>query len=153
MEKGVKKIIGRREKINLPKWNIFHINGKVDTGAYNCAIHASFTEEKNENGKNTLEFVLLGPSHPSYTGKKINTNQYKMKRVKNSSGQMETRYLVKTTISIFGEEIEAGFTLSNRSNMKNAILIGRKVLKVRYLVDVDKINLTQIANKNETSNK
>lgn len=133
-----KSIIGRKETVRLPDWGIEKITAKVDTGAYNCTIHASEVKERKEEGKNQLEFILLAPSDPGYTGKKIHASHYKVKKVKNSFGQMEKRYLVLTTLSLGVRTFSAAFTLSERSKMKHAVLLGRKILKGRYLVDVEK---------------
>ncbi|MBD3630218.1 RimK/LysX family protein [Cyclobacterium sp.] len=136
-----KTILGRKESISLPEWDIGKINAKIDTGAYNCTIHVSLANEIQEGGKKLLEFIPLEPSHKSFSGKKIQTAKYKVKKVKNSFGQMEKRYLVLTSLAIGDATFPAAFTLSNRSNMKNAVLLGRKILKGRFLVDVDKVNL------------
>ncbi|MFC4873097.1 ATP-dependent zinc protease [Negadavirga shengliensis] len=144
----MKRIIGRKEKISFPEWNIQEITAKVDTGAYNGAIHSMYAEEMIENGEKVLYFQILDPRHPFFKDKKLRTGRYTVKKVKNSFGHMEKRFLIKTTISIFGEEFEAGFTLSDRSEMKNAVLLGRRVLKGRFLVDVDK-SYTAKAQKNK----
>lgn len=137
-----KSIIGRKESVRLPEWDIAKITAKVDTGAYNCTIHASAVKEIQEAEKNLLEFVLLAPADPAYTGKKIHASKYKVKKVKNSFGQMEKRYLVLTTLSLGVRTFSAAFTLSERSKMKHAVLLGRKILKGRYLVDVEKTFLS-----------
>lgn len=136
-----KTILGRKEIISLPEWDIRKVNAKIDTGAYNCTIHVSSVKEILEGEGKFLEFIPLDPSHAAYAGKKIRTAKFKVKKVKNSFGQMEKRYLVLTSITIGEISFPAAFTLSNRSNMKNAVLLGRKILKGRFLVDVDKVNL------------
>jgi hypothetical protein len=138
-----KTIIGRKEKIDLPEWNIKAINAKIDTGAYNCSIHATSVKEVLKDDKKTLEVILLDPEDERYTGKIIFINNYKTKKVKNSFGQIEKRYFIKTMISLGGQQFMAGFTLSDRGKMKNNVLLGRKILKGRFLVDVEKVNLTK----------
>jgi len=138
-----KRIIGRREKITLPEWDLKMISAKIDTGAYTSSIHCQYAEEKVENGQKVLEFKLLATGHIKYKNTIIQTPNYTQKRVKNSFGVAEVRYKVTTTIRMFGEEFEAEFTLSDRSKMRNAILIGRKTLKGRYIVDVDQVNLSK----------
>src|SRR5690606_39832451 len=73
----------------------------------------------------------------------ISTEHFSQKKVKNSFGQVETRYKVTTKVSIFGKEFDGEFTLSERSKMKNPILLGRKILKGKFLIDVDKIYLSR----------
>ena len=134
-----KTIIGRKEKIDLPEWNIIAINAKIDTGAYNCSIHATSVKENRKE----LEVILLDPEDERYTGKTININNYKIKKVKNSFGQIEKRFLIKTMMTLGGQQFKAGFTLSDRGKMKNNVLLGRKILAGRFLVDVEKVNLTK----------
>ena len=144
-----KRIIGRREKITLSDWGLRLISAKVDTGAYTSSIHCEYAEEKTIKGQKTLEFKLLSPDHIKYTGQTFQTTNYTQKKVKNSFGVAEIRYKVITKVLMFGEEFEAEFTLSDRSQMRNAILLGRKTLKGKFLVDVDQVNLSKnFKNKN-----
>ena len=142
-----KIIIGRKETIDLPEWGIKAINAKVDTGAYNSSIHVSSVEEVEVDNKKTLEIILLAPGDKGYTGEKINISNYKVKKVKNSFGHIEKRFLIHTTLTLGNHNCQAAFTLSDRAKMKNAVLIGRKVLKGRFLVDVEKVNRTGQAKK------
>jgi hypothetical protein len=50
--------------------------------------------------------------------------------------------VIVTTIRLFGEDITAEFSLSNRGLLKFPILIGRKILRDRFLIDVKKKNLS-----------
>ncbi|WP_373524134.1 RimK/LysX family protein, partial [Aquiflexum sp.] len=65
------------------------------------------------------------------------------KKVKNSFGQAEVRYKVSTKVIMFGVEFEAEFTLTDRSKMRNPILLGRKILIGRFIVDVQEANLSK----------
>ncbi|WP_373497348.1 RimK/LysX family protein, partial [Aquiflexum sp.] len=65
------------------------------------------------------------------------------KKVKNSFGQAEVRYKVSTKVIMFGVEFEAEFTLTDRSKMRNPILLGRKILIGRFIVDVQEVNLSK----------
>lgn len=134
----MKQIIGRKEKINLPEWDLKMIPAKIDTGAYTSSIHSDFAkEEKDEMGNKVLTFTLLPNTHKKYSGKLIRTTDYTTKKVKNSFGQAEDRFKITTKVKLFGEEFDAEFTLSNRTNMRNPILLGRKILQGRFIVDVD----------------
>ena len=59
-----------------------------------------------------------------------------IKQVKNSFGQIENRYIIKTKITLFGKKYLTDVALSNRSTMKFPVLIGRKLLGGRFIVDV-----------------
>ncbi|PZX50210.1 ATP-dependent zinc protease family protein [Algoriphagus chordae] len=137
------KIIGRKEKISLPDMGLNLVWAKVDTGAYTSSIHAENLEVVEVNGKRVLQFQALLPGHKSYTGEFIRVEHFREKKVKNSFGQAELRYLIETSFELADETYTAEFTLSDRSKMKNAILLGRKILKNRFLVDVSKVNLAR----------
>ena len=143
----MKKTIGRREKIQLPKWGLKNVTAKIDTGAYTCSIHSECAEEKIEDSVPVLYFKVLSKEHRKYKNKLIRTEDFSQKKVKNSFGQEEVRYKVNTKVVMFGEEFEAEFTLTDRSKMRIPILIGRKLLRGRFLVDVDAINLSKKSKK------
>jgi hypothetical protein len=139
----MKKIIGRRERITLPDWKLKMIPAKVDTGAYTSSIHCTFLEEKEVDGDRILFYRVLDASDRKYKDLIHQTNDYSQKKVKNSFGQVEVRYKVKTKVIMFDEEFEAEFTLTDRSKMRNAILLGRKMIQGKFLVDVSEVNLSQ----------
>ncbi len=142
-----KKVIGRREQITLPEWGLKWITAKVDTGAYTSSIHCTYTEEKEVNGVMTLFYRVLSIDNKKYQDNILSTSNYTQKKVKNSFGQAEVRYKVSTKVIMFGEEFEAEFTLTDRSKMRNAILIGRKMIQGRFLVDVSAVNLSKKSKK------
>ena len=61
-----------------------------------------------------------------------------MKKVISSNGTSEIRVLVKIKLKLGRKVYNTKFTLTDRSNMKNSILIGRKFLRNRFIVDVSK---------------
>lgn len=134
----MKQVVGRKERISLPEWGLKLVAAKIDTGAYTSAIHSGFAKEETDDmGNKVLTFTVLSDLHKKYSGQIIRTTDYTTKKVKNSFGQAEDRYKIMTKVIFFGEEFEAEFTLSDRTNMRNSILLGRKFLKGRYVVDVD----------------
>ncbi|HEY4651649.1 MAG TPA: RimK/LysX family protein [Pontibacter sp.] len=142
--KPEKRIIGRREMVALPILDIEEIEAKIDTGAYTSAIHCSdIHEETNADGKRVICVELLDPSHPQYNHKKLRFAEYDLREIKSSFGEVQERYVIRTTIKLYDEEIEAEFSLSDRSDMKYPVLIGRKLLKGRFIVDVSRKNVAQ----------
>lgn len=139
-----KKIIGRKEKISIPEFGLNQVWAKVDTGAYTSSIHVENMKVIEKNGKEILTFQVLMPDHKSFTGKVLEFEHFREKSVKNSFGQAETRYLIQVTFQLAGEEYPAEFTLSDRSKMRNPILLGRKILKGKFLVDVSGYNLAKV---------
>lgn len=136
-----KKTIGRKEKITLPELGLNLVWAKIDTGAYTSSLHAEQIREEEVEGKKVLKFQILMPKHLKFTGRTLVFEKYREKKVKNSFGQAEVRYLIETKLQLAGETYRAEFTLTDRSTMKNAVLLGRKILRGRFLVDVSQTNL------------
>jgi hypothetical protein len=136
-----KKIIGRRELVSILDLELFELDAKIDTGADSNSLHCDDIFIDDEN---FVHFTLLDEIHPSYHGKRITLPLYKLKRVKSSNGTIQIRASIKVTISFFGKKYKTIISLTNRSDMKYPMLIGRKFLTNRFLVDVSKEYLTKV---------
>lgn len=141
--KPEKKVIGRRELVSFPELDIHEIEAKIDTGAYTSAIHCSdIHEETKPDGTKVIALDLLDPSHAQYNHKKLEFTEYDLREIKSSFGEVQERYVIRIKIKLFDETIEEEFSLSDRSDMKYPVLIGRKLLKGRFIVDVSRRNLS-----------
>lgn len=137
------KIIGHTDFLDLVDYNISKLPFKVDTGADTSAIHCERVRLIMVDGKEFLSFKLLDPKHPLYTGKEIRTENFKEKKIKSSFGDYEFRYQVKLRIRLFDKIYPVSFNLSNRKSMKFPVLIGKRFLKGKFLVDVSQSNLME----------
>lgn len=127
-----KPVIGRVANLTIYDGDIQDLPAKVDTGAYRSSIWATNIHEEND----TLFFTLLGPDSKYFTGKEISTTEYKVVKVENSFGHSEDRYSVFLHVNVGGKKIKSNFTLANRGTKTYSALIGRKLLKKRFVVDV-----------------
>ena len=153
MQKPDKKIIGRRELVDFPLLELYQIEAKVDTGAYTSAIHCSDIEEVClADGRRLIRFQLLDPRHPAYDHQVFEFGQYSLRDVKSSFGDVQARYVIRTQIRLFEEVIEAEFSLSDRSDLKYPVLIGRALLQHHFVVDVSKKNVAR-KQKNKAKKK
>lgn len=139
----LKQVIGRTEIIDLPELKLVNVKAKIDTGAFGCSMHCSEIEEVEHDGRKMLRVVPLQRKK----AKKFRESYYfdfvREKIVKSSSGEAENRPVIKTIVKIFGKERSIEFSLTDRSNMKYPILLGRNFLRGKYLVDVSKINVSK----------
>lgn len=128
--------IGRAERIQLPDHGEQRIPAKVDTGADVSSIWASEIVEQD----GVLSFVLFARGSQYYTGQNIVVPRggFHMTQVLNSFGHCETRYAVKLPVRILGRRFKASFTLADRSGKIYPILIGRRLLKNKFIVDVSR---------------
>ncbi|MDN3619322.1 RimK/LysX family protein [Polaribacter undariae] len=138
----MKITIGRIDKADFPELHLEDIDLKIDSGAYTSSIHCSNIEEITIDGKNFIRFKLLDPEHPFYNNKEFTTKNYASKLVKSSNGISEKRFLVETEIVIFNEIFPIHLTLSERKDMKFPILLGRKFLNKKFVIDTTKTNLS-----------
>ena len=131
-----KLTIGRREQIDFPELGLFGVIAKIDTGAYTSALHCHDIYEE----KGVLHFKLLDPSHPEYNEQDQKFTEYSQKEIKNSFGEIENRFIIKNIIRMGHKQIKALISLSDREKMRYPVLIGRKLLKNRFVVDVSLLN-------------
>tara|TARA_R110000868_G_scaffold28686_7_gene107311 strand:+ start:70 stop:495 length:426 start_codon:yes stop_codon:yes gene_type:complete len=135
-----KKVIGRIDKADFPLLDLFEIDIKIDTGAYTSSIHCHKVVEEDT----VLKCLFYDKGHPHYNGKEIIFNTYQTAKVKSSNGIVQNRYKVKTTIILFNKKYSINLTLSTRNDMKYPILIGRKFLLKKFVVDVNEKNVSYL---------
>lgn len=128
-----KKVLGRVDRIDFPKLNLFNIDVKIDTGAYTSAIHCS----KIIEDKNTLRCTFESKGHPNFKSEEVIFTEYTYTDVKSSNGHKENRYKIKTDVIFFGKKYKINLTLSTRDDMRFPVLIGRQFLSKKFIVDVD----------------
>lgn len=126
--------IGSTELISLTDQAVFDVPAKIDTGADSSAIWATNIREQD----GVLSFVLFDKHSPFYSGKVNKTRDYKLSSIKNSFGTSEFRYKVRLKTKIAGRVVNVRFTLADRSNNRYPVLIGRKTIAGKFLVDVSK---------------
>ncbi|NNC95642.1 MAG: peptidase [Chitinophagales bacterium] len=140
--KKEKLIVGRKDKADFPLLRIRNIDVKFDTGAYTSAIHCHYIKEVVKNGKKKIVFRILDPDHSKYHNKLFSASDYRQKVIKNSFGNSETRFVINTEIVIFGNRYPIDLSLSERGNMRNPVLIGRKFIIGKFVIDVSRSNIS-----------
>ena len=127
-----KVTIGRAEKISFPEMNMKNIPARIDTGATITSVWASSITESEEG----LSFNFFDKESEFFTGERVVIADYGRRVVSSSTGHAEARYTVKLLISLKGRRIRARVTLADRSTQTYPILIGRNILRNKYIVDV-----------------
>jgi hypothetical protein len=142
MQENSKSIIGRIDRIDFPELDLYNIETKIDTGARSSAIHCHNIILVEKKKKLFVRFNLLDPTHSAYNEKEFTLPVSSVKRIKSSFGQSEDRYFVKTDIVVFDKIYKIELSLSNRASMTYPVLLGRKLLKNNFIVDVSKKDLS-----------
>lgn len=126
------EVVGYIESVDLPEMELFGLDAKIDTGAERCSLHCD--EIKTEGGK--VSFLLHDKVHPAYHGKRFTFDIFKKDTVKSSNGRSEERIFIKSKIKLGCKTYEAEISLADRRTMKYPMLVGRRFMSQRYLVDV-----------------
>ena len=131
------EIIGRRTQVNLPELGGLNVIAKVDTGAFRTAVHCNWCDVVEENGVPTLKVQIAWDEHST---RDLSFTKFQKRTIKNSFGQTEERYCIRTLIIIKKKKIRSEVSFSDRSGMRYPVLLGRKTIGKKFLVDVSSVN-------------
>ena len=127
-------VIGACEWVALPDLGIDRLRARVDTGAKSCALHASDIEAFERDGRSWVRFrVHMGHPEPN-RWLACEAPLRAVRRVRNTSGEMEDRYTIRTTIVIGHSRWAVDITLTNRERMNYRMLLGRKAMENHALI-------------------
>ena len=111
------------------------VPAKIDTGADSSSVWASNIKIKKDG---TLTFSLFGEGSPYYSGKVFKRTDYKVAVVRSATGEEQIRYRAYFRITVAGKTIRALLNLSDRSKNNYPVLLGRRTISNKFLVDVSK---------------
>jgi hypothetical protein len=135
VEKRERQIIGWREWVALPDLGVTEVKAKVDTGADNSSLHAFNMKRFSEDGVEKVRFEI----HPRQRKRKPSiecmAEVVGERRVKNPGGRTEIRPVIRTTLIIAGQELEALVNLTTRDEMTFRMLLGRRTVRRHFVVD------------------
>ncbi|MGB7785958.1 MAG: RimK/LysX family protein [Salinimicrobium sp.] len=138
--------IGRFDKADFPDLHLEDIAIKVDTGAYTSSIHCDHIVEE----KGVLRCTFLDEEHPLYNGREYRFSDFDIVFVKSSNGVVQKRYQIQTRIRIFDKTHKISLSLSARQEMRFPVLLGRKFITKKYIVDTE---LSDLSYKNKQENE
>lgn len=127
--------IGWREWLALPQLGIPAIKAKIDTGARTSALHTFSLEEFTDAGRRMVRFGI----HPLQKRQDIElfceAPVVERRRVKDSGGHVEKRYVIETRVVLQNEIWTIDVTLTNRDAMLFRMLLGRTAIEKRFIID------------------
>ena len=129
-----KHLLGRAELASFPEINVINIPARIDTGAKTSAIWATDIHEESDG---RLSFLLFDETSPHHVPHRHYVPEHQRIVVKSTIGAVEERYKVRLLVNLNGRLIRASFTLANRSQQVYPVLIGRNVLRGKFVVDVE----------------
>lgn len=138
--KNLPEIIGATDIVDFPDLGWNNVPVRIDSGAATSAIHCSRVKLVIEEEVTRLHFYL--DTKKGAPQQLFSVSDFKETTIRNSFGKEEKRYVIKTGIRIFGRKIRAEFSLANRRKMRYPVLLGRKFLKNRFIIDVSQQDLS-----------
>jgi len=127
--------VGWREWVGLPGLGIDAIKAKVDTGAATSCLHAIHVRRYRDAQGERVRFQV----HPLQRRTDITVNCDTAllgdRVITSSTGHRERRLVIRTWLAIAGRRFTVELTLTNRDSMGFRMLIGRRAMKNRLLVD------------------
>jgi len=127
--------IGWREWAALPELNLPAIKAKIDTGARTSALHAFLIEPYTRDGIDMLRFLI----HPIQLNQTFEVEchapVYDFREVTDSGGHREMRYVIQSKVVIGDIAWPIEMTLTNRDTMRFRMLLGRRAMENRFVVD------------------
>lgn len=133
-----KHVIGRVERVDLPRFGLIGLEAKVDTGARTSSIHCRdvTVEREGKDGRVDISFTLLDPEHPDYNGRRFRARRTATRTVRSSNGEVQVRHVIEADVVIAGQTIRTEFNLADRETMNYPVLVGRRLLRGKFVVDV-----------------
>lgn len=128
----MKRVVGWKENAALPDLNVKNVIAKVDTGANLASIDASDIKIVSRENVKYVKFKVMKRNN---TVRKTSAPLEGYKRIKSSNGDVERRPYIKTTLLMDGISKKIDLTLTDRGPMEYTMLIGRKALGRRWVVN------------------
>ena len=134
-----KPVLGWVEWTRLPDLGVEAIRCKVDTGARTSALHADDLEEIATPEGVRVRFSVRCES--SQEPCVVELPLHDRRPVRDSGGREELRPVILTTVELFGRAWETEISLTRRDDMEYNMLLGRRAIRGRFLVDPAKTHL------------
>ena len=130
-------IIGSEEWCEIESLGIPAIKARIDSGAKTSSIQATKFGSFNRNHETWVRFKVNPMQDNLSLTLDCVTKVIDVRKVKNSSGVAQKRFLILVPIRMGKQTFEIELTLSKRDNMEYRMLLGREAMQKRYMVNPD----------------
>lgn len=124
-------VVGWRELVSLPELGLAGIPAKIDTGARTSSLHAHVLDDFVRDGERFVRFAVDWGGERHF----CEAIHVDVRGITSSNGDKQTRFVIKTPLTIGKVKFRAEISLADRSQMQFPMLIGRSALRRRMVVD------------------
>lgn len=124
-------VVGWRELVSLPELGLTGIPAKIDTGARTSSLHAHVLDDFVRDGERFVRFAVDWGGERHF----CEAIHVDVRGITSSNGDKQTRFVIKTPLTIGKLRFRAEISLADRSQMQFPMLIGRSALRRRMVVD------------------
>ncbi|CAA9890183.1 conserved hypothetical protein [Candidatus Methylobacter favarea] len=128
-------LLGWREWVALPEFDINQIKAKIDTGARSSALHAFAIDPYRKGGQRWVMFAIHPKQKHSDGYIECHAPVKDRRLVSDSGGHKQRRYVIETRLILGDTNIRTEMTLTNRDSMLFRMLIGRTLINTRFIID------------------
>lgn len=126
--------IGWKEWVSLPDLQIPAIKAKTDTGARTSALHADRITVVMKPSGPWVRYIVRPLRRKIGIAVQCESRLLDRRDIKNSGGQVESRYVIETTLVLGDAMWPVKLTLTNREDMLFPMLLGRTALRDRVII-------------------
>ena len=137
MSSPMPTVAGWIETVTFPDQGIT-LEAKLDTGAVSASLSVTDLERFKRNGKTWYRFTMRGADGKTAT---VEQQTSRLSRVMRAEVKDTLRPIVRLKVCLAGHEAVTDFNLTDRSGQDYQVLIGRKFLASRVLVDASRTHL------------
>jgi len=130
-ERPLPLVVGWRELVSLPELGLTGIPAKIDTGARTSSLYANVLDDFVRDGERFVRFAVDWGGERHF----CEAIHVDLRGITSSNGDKQTRFVIKTPLTIGKLRFRAEISLADRSQMQFPMLIGRSALRRRMVVD------------------
>jgi hypothetical protein len=124
-------VAGWIERISLPEHALV-FEAKLDTGADTSSLNGQDIERFRRAGRPFVRFTLTDDAG---TSKRIEAPVNRVVRIRRAGSSSDRRVVIRLRTCVGGIVADSDFTLADRNRLDYQALIGRNLLRGRFLVD------------------
>lgn len=139
--KAARPVLGWKEEVSIPTLAGLRLLAKLDSGARTSALHAVDIRYERRQRRDWVRFDL--PDVDQRRRHRFLLPLAAQRTVKSSIGDRQLRPVVELELCIAGQTWLTEVTLTDRSDMGIPMLIGRRALGGRFLIDPGRTRLAE----------